>query len=345
MKQFSGNEKTTIINFDNGKISTYARNFFKGNMAEIYKKYPQTGMNTDLTRRLPEGKVLVLMNMSFNPDMSKEMIQKSGLINILESVKKEIPFDAGLMLETFKSNMMLAVIKKEDVSSADSITKSMDGIQVILAIPIADKIKFEKLKSAILPFWDSLKNSDSKMTKGFNPIVKNNDELLVFSLSTDAANVFLNNPGTGAVHEWIQPYSKYPMVMTMNLKELFSMMLNKKSKAPVNESDKKIFDMFDQMIIYGGNFENESLNTSMEFRFTNKIENSLKQLFDLMNNVAENDEKKKMERREMKVDSVIVEDVKIDKVPASPPPPLPPPAPNKEVKKNIKAVPIKKIKD
>jgi hypothetical protein len=344
MQQFSGNEKTTVINFENGKIATHGRNFFTGSIAETYKKYPQTGMNTALTRRLPKGKVIAMMNMSFNQDMTNEMMQKSGLLDMVDSIKKELPFDLSLMMGVFKSDMMLAVVKSDEAASMDSITKSMDGIQVILAIPILDKSKFEKLKISILPIWDSLKSTESKMTKGFNPIIKNNNDLLVFSLSQESANAFLNNPGSGTVPEWVQTYSKHQMVMNLNMKELFSIMLSKISKGPGKDSDKKIFDMFDQMIIYGGDFENESLNTSMEFKFSNPDENALKQLFDLMNTAAEADEKKKMERREQNVDSVIVEDVKIETYP-SPPPPPPPPPPAQEQKRNIKAVPLKKTKN
>jgi hypothetical protein len=337
LKMFSGKSKTSVINFENGKIVAQSHNYVDDQVAAVYKKYPPAGLNTDLSRRLPKGKLLVLMNTSFNAEMGKELMQKNGMQEMMDSLKGSLPFDFSLAQGVFKNNMMLAVVKSDEVSQADSITEKMGGIQVVLAMPIANKAKFEELKTKARQAFDSLKGSEmgEKMFKGFNPAVKNNDELFVLSLSPETAKTFLNNPGNGTVPEWLQAYSQHPMVMSINMKELFGMLMGKMSKGKSGASEKMMLDMFDQVIVYGGDFENESLSTTMEFRFTDQNSNALKQLFDMVNLLADGNKKvitdESMNR--MSTDSTVtIEEVVQEEKKIVPPPP-PPAKPKKVIPK------------
>lgn len=349
LQALTGGNKTSVINFENGKVVMQSRNFPETTVADIYKKYPATGQNTDLLRRLPEGTLMGLMNMSYNQDMAKEMMQKSGLAELLDSVKGKIPFDISLASGVFKNNMMLAVLKSDVTANTDEQTTKMEGLKLIVALPIADKIKFQKFKEAIMPLWDSLKVAKGDKMKDPTPFVKYNDELLVISLSPEVATAYLNNTSSGTVPEWLQTFSKYPMVMNLNMKELMGMMLGKKragGKVPINEN--KMLNIFDQMIMYGGEYENESINNTIELRLSNKNENSVKQLFDMMNGMAEekdevimsdNNQPPPQEEMKVEVDSVkVVEIVEIKQDKTTKPPP-PPPPPAKPKTKNQKFTP------
>jgi Domain of unknown function (DUF4836) len=327
MKSFSyfSSSKTAVINFENGEIVVKSSNYLNNEIAGIYKKYPSPALNTDLTRRLPKGKLLGLVITSYNPEMGKELMEKSGMMELLDNMKEKLPFDLSTIQGAFKNNMMLAVIKKDEVWP-DSVTTKKLGIELLLAIPIADKTKFETLKAGTSRIWDSLKNTGgySKMLKGFNPVVKYNDEFFVMSSSADMASAFLNGPGNENPPEWLQSYTHHPMVMSINLKELFAIIMDIKSKGK-KASDKQAFpDIFDRVIISGGDYENDALNTTIEFKFSNQTENSLQQLFSLMNTMIEESDKSKMGRmNEEKTDRVILKDIKVDKDNKPPPPPPP----------------------
>ncbi len=327
---FAGKSKTSIVNFENGKIVMQNNTYPNDDVAAIYKKYPKTTLNTDLTRRLPKGNILALINTTYNPQMGMELMQKSGFKEMLEDFKKPLPFDFNLVTSAFGSNMMLAVIKTDEATLVDSLTKSMDGIKLVMAMPIANKAKFDELRATVKGLMDSMQQGEGgpKMMKGMNPAIKYNDSLFVLSLSPDVATAFLNNSGAEPIPEWLQAKNQYPMVMAVNMSEIFKMVLGKRRSAKNGKEEEMLMNMFDEMIVYGGNYENEGLNTTMEFQFTNKTDNALKQLFDLLNLVA--DKNKTVASEE----ATKVEDIKMEEAPAVVMDTLPPPPP-KPIKKTM----------
>ena len=321
----AGGSKTSSINFENGKIVMQSNSYPDEAVTAVYKKYPTTPVNTDLSRRLPKGKLLGLISTSYNPEMAMELMQKSGLKEMVAEMKGKMPFDLNLITASFGNNMMLAVIKSDDISSEDSLTRSIDGIKLLLAMPIADKVKFDEMRKSVHHLWDSLKNGESggKMMKELNPFIKYNDTLFVLSLSPDVATAFLNNTGTEPVPDWLQSKSQYPMLININMKEIIKMVLGKKMAGKNGQDEQKLMDMFDQVIMYGGNYENESMNTTMEFKFSNQNENALKQLFDIVNMIAGKNKNAVMnQEKNAKMDSVRLEkteQVNGDKMPPPPP--------------------------
>jgi hypothetical protein len=109
---------------------------------------------------------------------------------------------------------------------------SKEGIQFIIALPIADHQKFKEMGVSFLRFYDSLKNKQfpGQYIKEFNPVVKNNESLFVLSLSAASATAFLNDPGTQPLPEWIGDYSQHPLVMQVNMREIIKMALAKKGE-------------------------------------------------------------------------------------------------------------------
>lgn len=348
LQSLSGTNKTALISFETGKIVVKGQNFPEGAVADIYKKYPAASQNMDLVRRLPQGTLMGLMNMSFNQSMANELILKTGLLEILDSIKNELPFDLGLVTGVFKSNMLLAVIKSDITTTTDPTTSKMEGFQIILAMPIADKAKFEKLKTSVLPAWDSLKASKATMFRDAMPFAKHNDNLLVLSLSPAVAEAFLNNTGASSVPEWLQAYSKYPMVLNINMREMLAMSLgkNRPEKNDIMANERVILNKFGNIIIYGGEYENESINSTMEFRFSNESENSLRQLFEMINEAAVrneeviiSDDKQSAPVQEgIKIQSIEIKEIKQEENKIEPPPPPPPPV------KPTKEIPVKKKK-
>ncbi len=377
LQSMAETNKTTVINFENGKISGTTRNFIIDDLAAIHKKYPANSINTDLVKRLPaDGKLLGLMVTSMNPEMAKEMMQKMGMNEILDSLKQIVPFDFSLLSSTFRNEAILALMNVPVKPAAvmdeeeDARPKRFAGLQVIVAMPIANKTRFEELRKAMSTIIDSLKGTETgeRMMKGFNPSVKYNDSLLVFSMSEEVSTAFLNNPGTTAAPAWLQELTQYPMVMNLNMKEVLNMVLNGKNgdePGVLGLNERMMMGIFDQMIMTGGNYENGSLNSKMEVRFGNPNENAMKQLFDLVNMLIEQSEQKRKSyeetdgmapEEEMKIEEVTSQ----EDVPVPPPPPPPkvdkkkytPPVivNDEEVekpappKKNTKSTPVKKTK-
>ncbi len=304
----SGKNKTALINFENGKIVMRSRNFLGEVTADIYKKYHPTPQNMDLVKRLPAGTLMGLATVSFNQEMANELIQKNGLMGILDSVKKEIPFDLSLLPGVFKSNMMIAVVKTDITATTDTLTSQKGGMQLVIALPIADKVKFENLKAAIPALLDSVKGIKEKLFEKSPLFAKHTDDMLVITMSPQTADEFLQNKGTGEVPAWLQEYSKHPMVVTIGLKEIMSGILgNNRPEDNRQGMIATVMSKFDKILVYGGGYENESINSTMEFRFSDPNENSLKQMFDMVTSIAESEEARRAEREnEMVMDTAIM---------------------------------------
>ena len=343
-------------------------------MDALYKKYGQLSLKTDLIKRLPaNGKVMLLFTASANPEMAKEMMQTTGLNSLLNEYKEKIPFEPGLLSSAFGTTAMFAVIhmpvKHEPV--ADSIILKgrdamFEGVQLVLAIPVKNKAKLEELKDSVAKFFDSLKekkkaadtNEDTdedmdeeekigfKMFRGMKPSYKYTDSLFVISTSEEVATSYINSTGNMELPPYISPAAGYPMLMNFNFKE-FMGMLYKNAGSPDDEKDmqlKEVVDMFGDMNIYGGKYENGVISSKMEMKLGNPDENSFKQLFDLINKVAEAKNKEREEMGdEMKQEGVKIEEVTMDegKAVVEMPPPPPPPA-KKVVKPQLKKAPVKK---
>jgi hypothetical protein len=134
--------------------------------------------------------------------------------------------------------------------------------------------------------------------------------------------------------------------MNFNFKEFIGM-LYKSEGNPDNEKDrqlKEMFDMFGDMNIYGGKYENDVISSKMEMKMGNPNENSFKQLFDLINKAAEAKNKEREEWDDAPKEGVKIEEVTMDEgktVVEMPPSPLPA---KKVVKPQVKKAPGKKTK-
>jgi len=350
MQSFTGTTRSTVINFENGKIAGFTRNYIGAEMAALYQKYTSGTLNTDLIRRLPKGKILGMFITSMNPELGKEIIQHSGMAEILDSLKGKLNFDFNLFTSSFKSSAMVAVmsmpVENKDVSEESKKTK-FDGMQLIIALPIADKLKFEELRIAVTKMIDSLKAAESgeKMTKDFSPILKYNDSLCVISLSEEVSAAYLNNPVNEPAPAWLQEYTTSPMVANVNIKEIINLIFTKSMNgaSTKDQKAKKMLDIFDQLIVTGGEYRDGILNNKAEFLFSNPDKNAIHQLFEMLSMAAEENEKENKERSMKRSDSqseVVIEEIKIAEKESTPPPPPPPPKPPK----GVKMQPVKKTK-
>ena len=330
MKMAGGN-KTTIINFENGKIHVETRSYLDEAMADLYRKYPPAPLPAMLTRRLPEGKLLGMSLSSLNTELVREMLRQSGIDLNSDSVKSKMPVDLNLLGDALKNQVMFAVFKSDEPVQPESKLK---GIDLVIAVPVRDKAKFEELKSVVKQLMDKEKQSGKtdKLMKDLKPVLRYNGELAVLALTEKSADAFLSNPGTGSEPAWLQAYQGYPMVTHIDLREIFNLLLSNMGKdlGSKEVEVRKILGAFGGLTFTGGNFENNRVNGLVEMNFTNQ-DNAFLQLFNLANTAIEEGEKRRIEReKQWKMDDMEETESQKDSSKPSPPPPPPAPAPKKK---------------
>jgi hypothetical protein len=289
-------QSTSVFNFENGKIVMQSKTYPAAFVKELYKDFKISAQNSELLKKLPPDNLLGSMSITLDPNMIQKIIALPAFQKFLTQMKDKAPadLDVNLLSQALKPTMLLAVMTNNKKAVSEKTRKNDVG--VLLAIPIADKGKFEQLRSKMLPLIDSMKKKkevtleDGESVPGdagdlFNPILKFNEEMVVVSLSKEAAENFLYNPAPGEAPAWLHEFSQYPIVMNLNFKKMFFLLLMKRSSEEKEPGMDQLLNTFENLYLYGGNFNKDAVEMNMEFRFVNKEENSLKQLFSLLSQI------------------------------------------------------------
>ncbi len=285
---FFAGKSASVVKFENGKISWKNLIYPNPEMAEMLTRHPPAPAGDDLLKNLPKGNLLGLFSTTYNNNLAQEIFKQAPFNEFLDSLKNHSSFDITKLPTVFGNRAMLAVMQKED-------TTAVPGIDLILAVPISDPVEFKKMGKELLHLYDSLNKTDSnsKILKNFKPVVRHNDNLMVFSLSEKTALDYLNQAIIQPAPEWTKEYVKYPMFIHVNLRQVMKMALSKNGSKEMGENEQFVIDYFDQILIYGGGFENGATQSTAEFRFKNQNENAIKQLFELINIFGGRDSEKK----------------------------------------------------
>lgn len=292
MQAANGNERTSIVNFDKGKISGSFRNYIKPELGAVYQKYPQETLPTGLVSRLPEGKILMLMMSSFNKQMASEISQQNGMSGLMDSLKQYLKLDLSVLNKAFQHKAMMAIMEmpaKEE--NTEEKKNPLEQLGFFLVMPVADKSAVAQLKALADRKMDSLAATEKgeKVMSLFRPAIQYNDSLCVIALSPAMAEAYLTNPGTSPLPTWLPAGQKGNMWMNMGFRDIMNMVVSMAKKKGKNKNNKsaEVLNMFDQMIITGGDYANGSLNSQMEFRFSNSDKNVLEQIFELANTASQ----------------------------------------------------------
>lgn len=318
----NGNERTSIVNFEKGKISGAFRNYIKPELGAIYQKYPQEPLPTRLVSRLPDGKILMLVMSAANKDMAREMSQQNGMAGFMDSLKQYLNLDLSLLTKAFQNHAMMAIMELPAKEVKDEEKKNpLERLGFYFVMPVADKAAVAQLKALADRKMDSLAATEKgeKIMSVFRPAIMYNDSLCVIAHSAAMAEAYLNNSGTTALPAWLPAAPKGNMWMNFGFRDIMTMVYSMAGK-PGKNKDKQaneIFGMFDQLIMTGGEYANGSLNSQMEFRFSNPDKNVLEQLFELANTASQ---QKAKARKEMSDAPVIMQDEEVMEAPKEVPP-------------------------
>ena len=279
----SGNYTSGIVKFENGKVSMQMKRYISASLDSVYKKYPLKNINTELLKKLPAGQPIFLYSFSFSPEMINEMFVKAGADKYIDSISKK-KIKMADIVPAIKGDASLAVVKVYEFTEEDSVTQAMNGLQLFLAGSINDKEKFKNLNALLQKQKeDTAKNIPAKKMK---PFIFFNDSIFVVSLSQIAAQKFLASPGNNEdMAKLIEPYKNYTGAFIIDLKTIFGFamqpMLKNKSEEEAKQAS-AVLNMFEKVVSYGGQYDNQSLSSTTELILADRDENSLKQFINLL---------------------------------------------------------------
>jgi hypothetical protein len=278
-----GTYSTTIVNFENGKITCQSKRYLTPSLDSLHKQYPLQNINTGLLEKLPAGLPFLIGSVDISPQMLKEFYSKSGIDKFIDSISQH-KIKTNDILSSLKGDISVGILKAYEFGKEDTVTQAMGGVQLFVTGHISDKEKFKALAKQI---EEKMEDTANKKKTKMKPIILYNDSIFVISLSQIAGQKFLDSNGTNEeTKKLLDPYLDYPAAFLINLKNIFGMAMPLITKGKSEDEAKKIsdaLDVFDKMTSYGGHYTDKYILTNFDLTLTNKDENSLKQLFDLIN--------------------------------------------------------------
>ncbi|MGC4037395.1 MAG: DUF4836 family protein [Chitinophagaceae bacterium] len=293
--KLKGGVKAAVINFDNGQISWQTKSYLAKSVDSLYKIYPGNKINTDAAGRLPGGDVLAYISMNYSFDLFKALFEIAGVKDMAKGAFKNNEFKGQDFSDALAGDLTIAVVKADEFAVDDSLTQNLGGLQLFLTGGIKDKSKFEKIAASIKKKSDSLANGNGKGAKflsGLKDGLQYDDKSFVLSLSPQAAAGFMKRSPAAALPVWLQSYNSAPAFVSLDLKSIFSLIMQMK-KGNTNEESQELLKSFDRLVYSGGTYNTDHLDNKVEIQFTDKSQNSLKQFISIIGTAADAEMRKR----------------------------------------------------
>jgi Domain of unknown function (DUF4836) len=289
----NGNYMTGVVNFENGKAVAKMKTYMSPTMDSLYRLYPSKSLNTNLLKKLPAGQPLVLISFNMSTDLLAAIFKESGMKKMMDSVTAKSAVKPGDIAEGLNGDLSIAVVKPNEIDEKDSISQGL-GIQIFIAASVKNKSKLEPLLAQLQKKKEPANDEEETSKKqgspfgGMKPSLLLTDSFFVASISSFAAEKFLNTSAENEVSQFADSYSTHSSLFALDLKTIlgFAMQMSKKKPAGDDETSAKLVETFDKLVFYGGQYQGGAALSAAEFQFSNKEENSLKQFAKLIEAAA-----------------------------------------------------------
>ncbi|MFM2337743.1 MAG: hypothetical protein RL115_936, partial [Bacteroidota bacterium] len=159
LKIFPGSIRTSVLNFENGKITSTGKNYLTNEQAAIFNKYPQSGINKTLLTHIPANAApMMLLTAAMDDGLLKELLANTGIKGVMEEQKNAMPFNPALLGTAFGNSGLFAVVKTNDETAtmpSSKQTKTAElfkNMHLLIAMPVKNKKSVDELKDAVDSF-------------------------------------------------------------------------------------------------------------------------------------------------------------------------------------------------
>ncbi len=303
---------TTGLDFEKGAIKGDMKYYVSNELKAITKDLMNGKPDNDMLKRLPANNLDVLAAMNLSPKALKEMLDKFGLLGLVnvglaeQQLTADDIFDAFTGDIGFSMNNFKIVPKKYGYTyyddnmqmKTDSTTTYDPEMDWLYVMKINKQDKFDKLMglATTMGGLQSTGNGTYKAQGESGPTIIVKDKFLIVSSSGPAAEAYIAGTNKGQkLHEVADKHAyAHPMTMFCDIKQMFAAVgtetMNDKKDAAQFEEVKKLLD---NAVLSGGEFKDDAFRYELSINFNNKEESSLMQLIQFANNMAEIEQKQK----------------------------------------------------
>lgn len=285
------NVSTYTINFDNGKIDVDQKTYASKEVTDIVKKYTGNSINSDMIKNIPSQDVEALLVFNFKPEGIVELIKLTGADGMINSYAQQMGFTLDDFSKATNGNYLLAFT---DFKFKDSLRRP--DFNYLFSAGIADKASLQKI-------LDAVKKTTSQMGKDTAVNYVMNDKTIAFGSSNSFASQYLN--GNNNKFDFTDKLSGHPVAFYLDIHKI----LSEFSTLPSDSDRKALLDQslktWNNIISYGGEFNDNAFKFHSEINLINKDSNSLKQLNSYLDQMFTLHEAKK-DKSTKRLDSLLV---------------------------------------
>lgn len=287
---------TAGFDFDKGKINGLMHYYTSADMKDLGKDLGSTDADKSMLEMLPKNNLDLLMAYHLSPKGTKTMLEKAGLLGLINVALAQQNMDADYVLDAFTGDMALVLnnLTLQTQLSGDSsmgmtyntYKPAFDGLYVL---KINKKENFNKLLG--------LAKSNGLMQTGANTyvlplplndsiiLVADDNYAIITNKSANAVAYLQGNYKSQKLPPAADIYS-HPFAMFVDVQQMAkavdpSMSHNASDSATIIEAKKLLSDIS----VNGGAYKNDAFEYNMSVNFMNTDENSLLQLIDFATRV------------------------------------------------------------
>ncbi|HXR83216.1 MAG TPA: DUF4836 family protein [Hanamia sp.] len=285
------NVSTYTINFDNGKIDVDQKTYASKELTDIVKKYTGSSINGDMIKNIPSQDVDGLLAFNFKPEGIVELIKLTGADGMINTYAQQMGFTLDDFSKATNGDYLLAFT---DFKFKDSLRRP--DFNYLFSAGIADKASLQKI-------LDAVKKTTSQMGKDSVANYVMNDKTIAFASNNSFATQYLN--GNNNKFDFTEKFSGHPVGFYLDIHKILSQFSTLSSDSDHKAMLDQSLNTWNNIISYGGEFNDNAFKFHSEINLINKDSNSLKQLNHYLDQMSLYHESKK-DKSTKRLDSLLV---------------------------------------
>jgi hypothetical protein len=273
---FEGNISAATLNFDDGKISVKANQYYGKEMSKLMEKFDSKSISESVINRIPSQNVIGVLATNFNPETMKEFVKALGMDGLMNMFFAQQEFTMDDIFSATKGEFVMALtdlsVKNvidtvpnygEESSVPRTYKTTKPDMHFLFATSVNKKASFDKLlnvmnqKMPTLPFTYKLTN-----------------DWFVAGNHPESVDGFMAAGNTK--QPFASKISGHPFGMYVDIQKILKSNLTQDSTGNVfmNESA----NMWQDAIATGGEYKNGAMTSEFVVNLVDKTTNSLKQI-------------------------------------------------------------------
>lgn len=276
------------ISFSNGKMSLRNRMIYDSLSVSDFGLRP---INTSLIERLPQGNLLGMFAVHFDPAVYLNLMAtlNGGMgLHTLDSMLAKKGLTTKDLFAAFKGDVLVAAIDNGTTTPATDSTPAKPGKPgVFIVLTIADKTAFEKVNNLVHLTRDSAAAAaDTSVKMKFHLAHTLRDDILVFGPSQQATDNYVNNTGHTTSRLLSEEVRNAPVALAIDIKAIGNYLQPMLGKDPKGAQMQIVFQLLDQIAFTTGKMQGNEMDFLFEIKMADQNQNSLTTISKFIQNMS-----------------------------------------------------------